>query len=82
MYPNVLADTAPAPAKLLLTLEIDLDDIPDWRPTRKEDNRFYWLVNFEVYMTLHSAKLSFYLGREEEKKTYKPRHITYNSQRS
>ena len=77
---NVLTDIFLAPAKLLLTLEIDLGAIPDWKPELREDNRSYWFVNFEVYMKLYSAKLEFFLGRGKEK--YKPKHVTYHSQRS
>lgn len=70
-------DAVSAPPKLLLTLDIDLDDVPDWEPTYKS-GEVYWLFNFEVHMKMHSAHLSFFLTRGE--KTYKPKKVTYESQ--
>lgn len=70
-----VADTVQALSKPLLTLEIDLEDIPDL-PKKEKGGVFFWYIAFDVYMTVHSAHLTFVLGRGDRR--YKPKHVTFS----
>ncbi|KAK4241521.1 hypothetical protein C8A03DRAFT_30383 [Achaetomium macrosporum] len=67
----------PSLARPLLTLTIDLNDIPrsEW-PTKEESGRTYYHVDFEIYVTLYSADIEFMLGRGD--KRYKRQRVKYS----
>lgn len=74
---NLTNNTTPGEglARPLLTLTIDLGDIPEL-PTKLIGGRTYYHVDFEIHMTLRSADLEFVLGRG--RKRYKPQRVNFS----
>lgn len=70
---RAVADTVQAIKKPLLTLNIDLDVMEV--PRVKKDGSEFYEVDFEVHMTLQSARLNFVLDRNNKK--YDPKDVTF-----
>lgn len=63
--------------KPLLTLDIDLSELPESDlPKKRVNNRTYYHVDFEIYMTMRSADFEFVLARGN--KRYKPQRVKFS----
>ncbi|TGJ83714.1 hypothetical protein E0Z10_g5039 [Xylaria hypoxylon] len=76
-FPHTDTHPEPSISEPLASLCIDLNTIPrESLPTTEKNGREYYDVDFDVYMTLNSAELTFVLGRGKD--LYKPANVTVN----
>jgi hypothetical protein len=59
----------------LLKLEIPLTKLPPNLPTETRNGREFYIIEFEVLMSLDSASLSFVLARGAER--YEPKLVQF-----